>query len=998
MSTPSLPVKIRIAAIGLIALLLLATGMVIWLGRQQVENAAYRDVSNLSDALALQVRNNFGAIDAALLTISKSLDAEQMHDPVEIRAIYELLAAAAQGLPQLFHLIIFGPDGRLLHSSLTPTPELLDFSDTAVFRGHRDNPHGELVVSPPAKGRMGPNRGQWTIHVSRPLVARDGSFAGVVLAALSVEKIQDSLEIVDVGDEGVVSLFHANGIGIARQPAMEGFVGTSFAGGMLFGQFLKRASRGTFENAYPTDGVARITAYQRIEDLPLVFLVGLSKSEVLADWKTRSAFEALLALFLATTVFGGAEVLRRNIHREQARDRVRLATLQAVADASIELTATNEISRLMQRATELARTLIPSHQSVISLTADQNWAQSIRAVSLSDKYAAWRSYTEKPDGSGIYHLICERNRPMRMTQAELEAHVAWKGFGAAKDRHPPMRGWLAAPLTGQSGDNVGVLQLSDREGGDYTAEDEAILVQLADVISVCIENAQLIERSREAAASAQQARDRVETVLSSISDAFYVLNNDFCFTYLNDRAVRLLQRRREDLLGKNVWEEFPEARETAIYSQYQSAKESGEKADFEFYYPPLKTWFEVHAFPYEAGLSVYFRDISERVETEERLRQSQKLEAIGQLTGGVAHDFNNLLTVILGNAEIMSDYLRGDGTLEPLVQMTKTAAERAAELTQRLLAFSRRQPLAPTDIDINALVRSIENLLRRALGEQIAIRIVEGKGLWQATVDAPQLENALLNLAINARDAMPSGGSLTIETTNVHVDADQLGASDELVPGHYVMISVSDTGEGISKEILPRVVEPFFTTKEVGKGSGLGLSMVYGFIKQSGGQLKIYSELQEGTTVRLYLPRAAGASGAASTERDAAAPPRGNEIVLLVEDDDMVRSHVKAQLRNLGYAVLEASDAKSALAQFETAEHIDVLLTDIIMPGGVNGRMLAEQLRSAAPHLKVLYMSGYTEDVITHRGRLDPGVLLLNKPFRKQELARKLRQAIDAGS
>ncbi|MBK7144864.1 MAG: PAS domain S-box protein [Xanthomonadales bacterium] len=388
-------------------------------------------------------------------------------------------------------------------------------------------------------------------------------------------------------------------------------------------------------------------------------------------------------------------------------------------------------------------------------------------------------------------------------------------------------------------------------------------------------------------------------------------------------------------------------------------------------------------------------DVTEQRQLAEGLRQAQKLEAVGQLTGGVAHDFNNLLTVILGNAELLSEQLGSEHRLRMLAEMTATAAERGAELTRRLLAFARRQPLQPKPLDLNRLLAGMDALLRRTLPAHIGIELVRAGGLWTAEVDPGQLENAVLNLAINARDAMDGNGCLTIETANVVLDEAYAAAQVEVHAGQYVMVSVSDTGTGMRPEVAARAFDPFFTTKEVGRGSGLGLAMVYGFAKQSGGHAKIYSEPGNGTSVKLYFPRAHANVEALENGSVDARAPRGNELLLVVEDDVLVGAHLLAQLAELGYRTLSASNGVEALALLRAHPEIDLLFTDIVMPGGMNGRQLADAAWSLYPQLKVLFTSGYTENAIVHQGRLDPGLHLLGKPYRRLELARKLRQVLD---
>lgn len=390
-------------------------------------------------------------------------------------------------------------------------------------------------------------------------------------------------------------------------------------------------------------------------------------------------------------------------------------------------------------------------------------------------------------------------------------------------------------------------------------------------------------------------------------------------------------------------------------------------------------------------------DISEQKVLEERLRQAQRMEAVGQLTGGVAHDFNNLLTIILGNADILDEELSELPHLQRLAQMTLDAADRGAELTNRLLAFSRKQPLEPKVLDIGQLVRGMEGLLRRTLPEHIDIHIVKPDDLWQIEADAAQLESAVLNLALNARDAMPDGGSLTIAMANTCLEEDDVGTEPGVNAGQYVVVVVSDTGSGMSPEVISRVFEPFYTTKEVGKGSGLGLSMVYGFIKQSGGSIQVISEQGEGTTIKMHFPRSRANQALnerGSTQREIAA---GTETILVVEDDVAVREFVTAQLRSFGYRVLEASTGSVALAVLSQTPEIDLLLTDVIMPGGMGGRDLAEAARKIRPSIKVLFTSGYTENTIIHQGRLDPGIKLLSKPYRRDQLASMVNEVLREG-
>lgn len=379
--------------------------------------------------------------------------------------------------------------------------------------------------------------------------------------------------------------------------------------------------------------------------------------------------------------------------------------------------------------------------------------------------------------------------------------------------------------------------------------------------------------------------------------------------------------------------------------------------------------------------------------SEERLRQSQKLETIGKLTGGVAHDFNNLLQVVAGNLQLLQKDVTGNERAERRVSNAMAGVNRGAKLASQLLAFGRRQPLEPKVMNVGRFLRDMDDMLRRSIGEAVEIETVIGGGLWNCLADPAQVENAVLNLAINARDAMDGQGKLTIEVGNVHLDDSYAAKHDEVVAGQYVMISVSDTGSGIPPELLEQVFEPFFTTKAEGKGTGLGLSMVFGFVKQSGGHVKIYSEVGHGTTVKMYLPRARGTEDR-ETAIQSGPVVGGSETILVAEDDDEVRATVVETLTDLGYTVLKAPNAEAALIIVEAGIPIDLLFTDVVMPGSMKSTELAKRCQERQPDLAVLYTSGYTENSIVHGGRLDPGVELISKPYTREALARKVRHVL----
>ena len=951
-------------------------------------------------------RQTLAAVDLALRGIGEDIDTADLGREATDRALAMRQAMFAPS----FAIFILDQEGRLAGTSRTPSPDVVDLSAEQMFIAHRDDPSIGLFIEPPRKGKVGYAKDRWIITISRRLNHPDGGFAGIVAAAMSLAYLNEFYDALRRGRDGVVGISKDDGTVMTRSPFNEDYVGRVLMDTKLHREMLPAADRGVFRADFVTDGVDRIVAYGRVPDFPVVVYAGVSASERLAGWRQRALVDSGIGLLAILSIGGFSAFLARRLDERQREQERRVGHLRKLTEISTALLESPDVATALQRATEMARDLVPCHQALASLTVHPSMAQAIQTVSLSDKYSAWRDYDESPDGSGVYRQVCETNRPMRLTQAELEAHAGWTGFGEAKDRHPPMRGWLAVPLTTEDGKNLGLIQLSDRASGEFTAEDEALMLELAHVASVVIQRLKMADDLRGAVASAEQfrasaeaaraseaiARNEIEKVLTSIGDAVYALDSDWRFTFLNSQAEEFLERTAEDLIGRNVWEEFPEAAETVVYEQYRKVRDENVDVEFQFYYPPLKRWFKVRAFPQEAGgLTVYFQDVSNWVVQEEQLRQSQKMEAVGQLTGGVAHDFNNLLTVILGNAEAVLAGMDKASVDYRLVSMIDKAAERASDLTQRLLAFSRRQPLDPKAVDVNKLVGELEPLLRRTLGEQYDIRFTCQDGIDRAVVDAGQLQNAIINLAVNARDAMPEGGRLSVETAEVEIEADYVETHIYAEPGRYVMIAVGDNGGGMSPEVRSHAFEPFFTTKRAGAGTGLGLSMVYGFIKQSNGHVNIYSELGEGTIVKLYLPCAQGQAVAEGEANGAGTVSQGTERILVVEDDVLVREFTTLALTSLGYDVTAVADGPAALAMLEADGEFDLLLCDVILGGGMNGRQVAEAAQAALPDLRVLYMSGYTENVIVHHGRLKEGVRLLLKPFRRADLATKVREAID---
>lgn len=516
---------------------------------------------------------------------------------------------------------------------------------------------------------------------------------------------------------------------------------------------------------------------------------------------------------------------------------------------------------------------------------------------------------------------------------------------------------------------------------------------------LCINGAmQDISELKRAEANARNLTTQLFTTLESITDGLCVLDKDWRFTYVNPAAERIFKMSLDTMIGRTMTEVFPPVPGRPLTSLFERAVETQTKQELLHFSPALQRWLFLNFYPRGQGIALYFQDVTERHVLEEKLQRAQRLEAVGQLTGGVAHDFNNLLTVIAGNAEMLIEQLPQGTTLHQCASAAHIAAERGAELTGRLLAFSRKQNLEPQALDLSDLIGETHTILSKLIGEQIEFRHLEKQGIWPAEIDKGQFENALINLCVNARDAMPEGGTLTIAMENVNVDAEAAGEAEEFHEGDYVLVSVRDTGTGMEPDVLKRVFEPFFTTKDVGKGSGLGLSMVYGFAKQSGGHVKILSAPGEGTEIQLFLPRAAHMSTEVSAQSNDNQRPTGSETILVVEDDELVRGFVREQLEALGYKVSLATNGAEALQLIERSNEFDLLFTDIVMPGKINGHQLAQEVHNTRPHMKVLFTTGYADGISINGDGLEPNVHVLAKPYRRDDLATKIRSALTSAS
>ena len=679
--------------------------------------------------------------------------------------------------------------------------------------------------------------------------------------------------------------------------------------------------------------IREIRADPNLRDLPVIALSARAGEEASSQGIAAGADDYLIKPFAARELIARVEGA---LSMAGLRRRMRLAleeearTLEIINRACATVAAELDLTRAVQTVTDAATQLTGAAFGAFFYNVLDTNGESYMLYTLSGVPREAFAKFPMPRNTGVFGPTFRGEGIVRSDDIRQDPRYGKNApHNGMPQGHLPVASYLAAPVVSRSGEVVGGLFFGHPQVGVFNQRAEQILVGIAAQAAIAIDNGRLYQ----AAQREIEERRRTEAALRESEERHARLNQSL--------------------------ESMVVARTAALAQANENLR----------------------------------REAEEREKVEHALRQSQKMEAIGKLTGGVAHDFNNLLQVVGGNLQMLTRDVAGSERAEQRLRNALAGVARGSKLAAQLLAFGRRQPLAPKAVNLGRFIRSLDDLLLRALGEGIEIETVVSAGLWNTLVDTSQVENALLNLAINARDAMSGHGKLTIEAGNAHLTDDYALRHAEVQPGQYVMLAVTDTGCGMPPEVIEQAFEPFFTTKPEGQGTGLGLSMVYGFVKQSGGHIAIYSEPNHGTTVRMYLPRAL-------REEDPAAEPEsqpvagGTETVLVVEDDDDVRNTVVEMLLELGYRVLKARDAQSALAIVESGEPIDLLFTDVVMPGPIRSPELARRAREKLPDVAVLFTSGYTDNAIVHGGMLDPGIELLSKPYTREAMARKLRQVL----
>ena len=686
------------------------------------------------------------------------------------------------------------------------------------------------------------------------------------------------------------------------------------------------------------------------------------------------------------------------------------ARLASLLTFGLELSAPCALDALLEKAAKAARQIIGANYSGIGILDEHG--KPVRHFTVAGLEPQLLARLGEPAFDGvIFKEVVSERKPRRVSNPFEEAVE----LGLPK-QHPPVRSFLCAPLG--SKDSVhGWIYVADKlMSEEFTEQDSQILMTLAAQVALSYENsvcldairghARLLEAEIE---ERQRAEDRFRVLVETSPTGILICDENGHIVEANAQALHMLGYARAELLGEPVetllperlrgahqghrsgYVQVPHARPMGVGMELFARRKDGSEFPVEISLGPLVTRDGVL-------VSSTIVDITERKRMEEHQRLSQRMEAIGKLAGGVAHDFNNLLAVILGCSDVLVDALPAEHPGLRKVEMIRKAGASAADLTRQLLAFSRQQMLKPRVLDLKEIVERTQGLLHRLIGENIEFGITMQPSLGRVKSDPGQIEQVLLNLAVNARDAMPKGGRLMIEAQNVELDDSYKEEHQQVIPGHYVMLAVGDTGCGMDRETQSRIFDPFFTTKEIGKGTGLGLATVYGIVKQSGGYIWVYSELDKGTVFKIYLPRVEEAVDAIAQKEPDKVISHGCETVLFAEDSDSLREMAGEYLKSVGYTVLEAASGQAALQQAqEFVGPIHLLLTDVVMPG-MSGPELAGQISALRPGIKLIFTSGYTDDAIARQGVLDPDVSFIQKPYRPKALARKIREVLDETS
>lgn len=951
----------------LIVLIGLGTAFFVANMRQRALADNERELRNVALILAEQTDRTFQAVKLVETSLEELVRSLGITTPDEFNTrmstfdIHQMLRDKISGLPFVETISLASSEGRLVNFGRGwPIPSA-DLSDRSHFRALALEPDLDWIVSNPLRNRI-VNNNEWLIYVAHKVRGPSGDVLGYMFGGIALDHFERFFASIALSSGSSISLFQEDGTMLVRYPRIESSVGRNFGHRPNLRWLLDQRETVTTRSTSAVDGEDRIFAARRLSSHPISVLVTTTMWAALAEWRKDAAIVIAAGVFGALAVGGLFTLITRDLKRRRDRTEQRIAAQKHQLDVALD------------------------HMSQGLCMFDA----AGRLVVSNRRYAQIYGLCDNPPlpGMSVRDLVEIKERSGIFAgdpQEHIDAIMLTGARGFATDE----------VIQTTNGRAIRIVQMPIATGG--------WVVTHQDVTD--------LKRAEEERDHQRQFLDRViENVPSCIVVKDYAQRR---FVLANRSAEKLYQLPAAAALGKTAYELFDKAAADAIHERdEQSLRAGGELLLHEdavalpnghtHYLTSKRTCIRDSGGKPQYLLNV-IEDVTERRLVQQQLQQAQRMEAVGQLTGGLAHDFNNLLHIIIGNLDLLALDVQGSPDAAEKVEAILKSSLRGAELTAQLLAFSRRQSLAPRPLQLNDLLQSLVKLLKRTLGEEIEVELKLDAGLPITTADEAQLEAALVNIAINARDAMVDGGKLTVATRSVKLDQDYCDRHAEVSPGLFVLIEITDTGTGMPPEVLSRIFEPFYTTKDPGRGTGLGLSMVFGFVRQSGGHVAAESIVGVGTTFRLYLPLGSSAFDDATLapalpESEARVAP--TETILVVEDNATIRSLVAAQLTALDYRVLEAEDATAALEELTQAD-VDLLFTDVVMPGTMNGKQLATEAQGLFPKLKVLFTSGFAGSASFSDGvKLDANDALLKKPYRKAELAQAVRCALDqnAGS
>ena len=985
----SLVLRLLAAVLVINTFVVALSGLLLYQSRLQHVNRVTIQTQNLVTALELTLSGLFNKTSLTLLTIIDEAEKQLEDGVIDWNSLSKFASRQHSRIPEVDSLRIIQANGDMISFDGNKKNIIMNVASLDYFIKHKNDSNARLVFSKPLLSRV---TNKWLFTVSQRFNNPDGSFAGIILASISIDSLMQMFSTFDLGKDGVITLRDADLDVIARHPATMGKRST--IGSKAVSRELKdRVERGEIAGTYISpgsiDSMRRIFSYRKLSQYPLYVNAGRSSRDYLDAWygevwKTA----AMCLLFALGTLFSArlmflkwkqkqlSEIALKH-YNEQLETQVieRTSELSSVNEQlQRELTEREKIEKELELQKRHLRAIIETEPDCVKLLDRDGRLLMMNPAGLAMIQA---ETFEEVEGAYAYNLAVPEHR-----QAFIKA---------TNDAFEGRSGTVTFKVTGLKGGSLWleshVAPLRNEQG---------------EIVSMIGITRDITER-KQTAEALQMTRLSIEHA----SDSLFWLTSDACIVDVNEAACRSLGYSREELLQLTV-QDVDVNYNSSMWTQHfadlrkrGSLKVESEQITKDGRLIPVEIVANYVKVDDKELNCAFVRDITDRKQTEAennilgaQLQQAQKMESVGRLAGGVAHDFNNLLTVILGRSEMALMKLdRSHPLFESLTEING-AAMRSADLTRQLLAFARKQTIAPKILDLNDTVSGMLKMLQRLIGEDVQLAWQPMANLWQVKMDSSQIDQILANLCVNAKDAIEDIGRITIETGNRIIDEFYCAVNAGFVPGEYVFLSVNDDGCGMDKETLAHIFEPFFTTKDIGAGTGLGLATVYGIVKQNNGFINVYSEPGRGTTFTIYLPRHRRETGPLPAESVAELSPRGQGTILLVEDEPSILNMTASMLEGQGYTVLPANtpDAAINLAR-EHAGKILLLMTDVIMPG-MNGLNLAQNLRNIYPDIRCLFMSGYTADVIAHHGVLDEGVHFIQKPFSLLEISTKVREVL----